>query len=296
MKHFYGAIRNSQDIRDFHIRHYFAAVEIPPAFNFVADMPTVRSQGKIGSCVAFASAYIQSFLKSQLLGVPVVLSPRFIYYETLKAENRVGSDGIMPRDAANTLLNLGVCEEGYCPYGDGSAAESPCESAMDFANAMKYEISSYAACTSLGDVEQVLAKRIPVLLAMPVFQNWEDQNVDLTGEIPMPVGDPIDGHGIAACGYDETRDEIYFENSWGESWAPQSPMRPGFGILPGEYVDQFLSNGMGTATVFTDIAPPAPLPPDPAEELILAEASEISGSPDVIKRVLYRYPLSNPSI
>jgi C1A family cysteine protease len=255
VKHYYGAIRNDKDIRDFHIRSYFAMEAIPPAFNFVDKMPPVRNQGQVGSCVAFASTTIQSYMKAG----NALLSPHFVYYETLKAENRLGQIGLQPRDAAQTLLNLGVPPESDCPYGDGTleaTEQTPCESSQVMQDASLYKIASYAACTSLADVELTLSKGIPVLLAVPVFSNWEN-NLDFenTGIVPQPNNQQIGRHGIACCGYDQNKGQLYFENSWGSQWAPNSPVKPGFGVLTEGYLAQFLNSGEASATVLTDVAP-----------------------------------------
>ncbi len=259
VKHHYGAIRNKKDIRDFHIRSFFAMEPIPSAFNFVNTMPPVRDQGQVESCVAFASTTIQSFMKA----ANAPLSPHFLYYETLKAENRLGQNGLMPRDAAQTLVNLGVPPETDCPYGPTELIDqTSCESPQVMQDAARYTIASYAICTSLDDVELALSKGIPVLLTVPVFSNW-DNNADFenTGIVPEPAGPQIAGHGIACCGYDQTKGQLYFENSWGTQWAPNSPMKAGFGVLPMDYLAQFLNSGQAIATVFTDVSPPSSTSP-----------------------------------
>lgn len=254
VKHYYGAIRNKKDIRDFHIRNFFAMEAIPPAFNFVSNMPPVRNQGEVESCVAFAATTIQSFMKA----ANSPLSPHFLYYETLKAENRLGQSALEPRDAAQALVNLGVPPESDCPYGNTeSIDQTPCESPQVMQDAARYEIASYAACTSLDEVELALSKGIPVMLGVPVFSNWESADVDNNGVIPEPVGQQTGGHGIACCGYDKTKGQLYFENSWGTQWAPNSPVRAGFGLLPENYLAQFLNSGEASATIFTDVSPPS---------------------------------------
>lgn len=292
VKHYYGAIRNKPDIRDFHIRHFFAMEDLPQASNFVSEMPAVRQQFQVGSCVAFAITTCQQFQGNWT----EPLSPHFVYYETLKAEGRLGQDGLEPRDAAQTLVNLGVPSESLCPYGDMQADQTPCESQQVLVDAALRKAQSFASCTSLEEVELVLSKKIPVLLAMPVFQNWETPDVDATGEIPMPEGQEIGGHGIAACGYDQTLGEIIFENSWGTQWAAQSPYRAGFGTLQEAYIDEFLKSGDGSATVLTDVAAPAPAPnPNPIinkNELVLAQGFTDSAGKETLGQVLYRYPLA----
>ena len=231
---------------------------IPSAFNFVNKMPPVRDQGQVGSCVAFASTTIQSYMKA----ANAPLSSRFVYYETLKAENRLGQTGLQPRDAAQTFLTLGAPPESDCPYGDAPSEltdQTPCESPPVMQDATKYKIASYAACTSLDDVELALSKGIPVLLAIPTFSNWDDNaGFDNTGIVPPPVGQQTDGHGIACCGYDKTKGQLYFENSWGLQWAPNSPIRAGFGILTETYLEQFLNSGQASATILTDTPPSSP--------------------------------------
>ena len=205
-------------------------------------MPHVRAQGIGETCVAFATGYMKSYLRSRELDSNFVASPRFIYCEARKAEKHPDKDrnkGIEIREGLRVLKNLGVPSETECPYNDSNL--TPCESPEVMIDAGKNKIATYARLSKLYEIKQILARRVPVVIGVPVFENWKYSEV--TGVIPMPVGGIEGNHAVCVCGYDDVKGWFIFENSWGEIWAPQSLYKPGFGIIRYDYLQEFLENG-----------------------------------------------------
>ena len=249
MTRHFGSIKDSHDHRDFHIGKYLIPRAIPIQFDFVHGMPSVRDQGNGETCVPFATGYMRSYMRSRELNFKFTASPKFIYYEARKAKNRLNSDGIEIREGLRVLQKLGVPSEADCPYDD-SNLNTPCESHKVMADAAKNMVQTYARLKTVYEIKQTLANNIPVVIGVPVFENWRYS--EMTGVIPMPVGISKYNHAVCLCGYDDMKRWLIFENSWGLMWAPQSLYRPGFGIIRYDYLQPFLDTGDADAWASAD--------------------------------------------
>lgn len=306
MKYYYGRIKDKRDVRDFGF-HRFVGVSTPPnEFSFVNDMPTPKNQFQVGSCVSFATGYAIAFEKKRDLNVVFDPSNKFIFDETLKAENRLGQDGEEIRDALGILQTLGVCPESEVPYNQGNDVFNNFETPQALADALGQRIASYARLDTVDSVKIALSQRIPVVAGITVYDVWQTQDVDVTGVIPDPEGQVVGGHAICLCGFDDLLQEetwangggFYFENSWylpdGSPWAYQSDLRAGFGKLSYDYVNQDISSGNVDLWASVDFVPtptpqptPTPAPtPSSGQNLIAA----ITDDKLVIRKLLFKQP------
>jgi C1A family cysteine protease len=96
-------------------------------------------------------------------------------------------------------------------------------------------------------IKSALDERWPVAIGVPVYDNWySNPAANAFGDIPMPL--PLSllrgGHAMCIVGYDYDPDVpggagFIVRNSWGAQWAPQSPIAPGYGVLPFPYVERY---------------------------------------------------------
>jgi C1A family cysteine protease len=123
----------------------------------------------------------------------------------------------------------------------------PPETASQDAENHRYAVPEQVDERSSAEIRGVLDDARVVALSMPVYKSWhENPSVEEFGIIPMPLpGSPATGgHAMCAVGYGYDSDLtgggfFILKNSWGTDWALNSPIEPGYGLLPFEYVDQY---------------------------------------------------------
>jgi hypothetical protein len=243
-------------VRDYHVRGFFKPVALPPQYDFVENMNPRRNQYMIGSCVAFSVANGLDCLISIRDDTEYLTSPHFIY--ALRANSP--SEGMEPRDALDIVHKNGCPPESDCPYNMGLNINSPCNSPQVLKDAQGNKIGNYARIYSIIDMKQTLYQKCPkeaaVVLAVPVYSNWNNVDALLTGNIPDPPQNEIatEGHQIVLCGYDDETGRFIFENSWTEDspceWAPNSKYGCGIGTISYAYVQQSINLGIGESWAF----------------------------------------------
>lgn len=183
--------------------HPEVVVDVPESFSLESGMTSVKDQGSVQSCVAFACCSIVEYLfGSEKLD----LSESFVYCGRMNS-----SPGMYPRDALKALMSVGVPPEWCHKYVDNPTkvcSEDFCEDYKD--EAAKYRIASYHRVYS--KLENALyGGSVPIFLVVPVYENWA--GISKNGIVPYPGGNMIGYHALTLTGYDSR----YFEakNSWG---------------------------------------------------------------------------------
>jgi len=93
----------------------------------------------------------------------------------------------------------------------------------------------YQRIRSLQDCKIFLANQKPVVISLPIYPQWF-KSIDGKIQIPDPLEENKGLHSITIFGYDDSKAELTFANSWGESWGDK-----GYGYLPYSYfVDLFV--------------------------------------------------------
>jgi C1A family cysteine protease len=88
----------------------------------------------------------------------------------------------------------------------------------------------------LNEIKQCLGNNLPVVIGFLVYSSFESQMTAQTGyvQLPNPLTEPLlGGHAVMVIGYDDLRQVVIFQNSWGPTWG--SP--PGIGYLPYAFVN-----------------------------------------------------------
>lgn len=201
---------------------------------------TVKDQGYIGSCTAFAVIALMEYIHKRAInnGTEDIYSEKFTYYDT--RVNQLGwpaneDSGAYLRNAMASVIGAGAAPEEKFPY-DASYSQIPPREVFD--SAMKNQVVSYAKVAegssaterqqSLQDCLQLLQEGYPLVGGFVCYDSlWTAQN----GVVPPPGGTIIGGHAILIVGYDEGKRLFKFKNSWGSSWGDN-----GYGYLPYEYL------------------------------------------------------------
>jgi len=204
-----------------------AEIEIPAVFPESHDLssllPRVGSQGKQGSCVAWAAGYyLKSFqenLENKNNGeffFNNAMSPAFVYNQI-----KVGScdDGSQIPDALDLILNTGIVDWEEMPYNANECNTLP--TAEQNILAMENKISSFSYLD--GDIlfEQTKAFLLndkPVVIAISIDNDFFGV-FEGTGDAVYRNFSKADGaHAILVVGYDDTKEAFKAVNSWGVNW------------------------------------------------------------------------------
>ncbi|MES5943629.1 MULTISPECIES: C1 family peptidase [unclassified Bacillus cereus group] len=184
----------------------------------------VRSQGKFGTCVPFATTALREYYIAKDAGARgtdiTYLSPSYIYYPSGP------KDGMYFESAFQILKQEGVPPETERLYDlnpeNTNQFKEPL-TALQQQNAVPYKISSYQAirqANMIADIKQAVANQDPILVGIHVYPNFDATS---TSGIVPPVTERKSrgGHALVIVGYDETNQWFIVRNSWGTKFGDQ---------------------------------------------------------------------------
>jgi C1A family cysteine protease len=201
-----------------------SAEPVPSAVDLALHWYTgIRDQGQEGACTGFSTANFREILWSTLnqQRIPARLSPAYLYARTRMAEGTWPSDsGAMMADEFAVLHGYGVCHEDDMPYD-----VDPAEAIPNIADAAAVPFRCGPPCTvdmsNPDNAKAVLANGMPIGIAIPVYQSFEDVGSDGILPIPDPSREALlGGHGLCLAGYKMIGDQLYYRgiNQWGTGW------------------------------------------------------------------------------
>jgi C1A family cysteine protease len=183
-------------------------------------LPPVGNQGGEGSCTAWATAYANisyytrvfnkdfSYTSSQ-----AIRSPEFLYNPT-KVNSNCNSGAYMST-VLNYVKGTGVCSWSQMPYSDAGCSTLP--NATQKAQAAAAKIESWSSVPrNITTVKQWLDKGYPLLVAFDVNTNFLNQtyNAPYINKTYSNTGNR-GGHAVAIIGYDDSKQYLIAQNSWG---------------------------------------------------------------------------------
>lgn len=251
--HSYGHIPSKPDARDYALPPHLMMLKdqpLPVAIDLRHYCSPVRDQGQLGSCTGFAIAVgMREFLvRKTFTKRTTKLSPLWLYYQERVLEDSVSQDaGAEPRDGFKTLLNLGVCTEGLWKYDINKFADAPGK--RQSSSARHYKIQSYHRMNTLLDLKACLAGGYGAVIGFTVYESFESDANNTTGQMPMPsAGEQIlGGHATFVAGYTDNANDpgggrLIVKNSWSTAWGDQ-----GYFYMPYAYVTPDLVSDIWTA-------------------------------------------------
>jgi len=224
----------------------------PTEANLIGCFGPVRNQQQRGTCVAHAVAAVLECQRKRLLGQDEDTSEQFIYWCTKSNDGHPDEEGTWIRVAAPTTGSSGACLEDMWPYnptpipGNERQDPPPDGAVADAANRLLNSPNDLGA-RNVDEIRKSLDEGRPVAISVPVYNNWySNPAANALGLIPMPLANSVrrGGHAMCAMGYGydpEFAGGGYFvlRNSWGTSWAPRSPIKPGYGAIPFLYIEKY---------------------------------------------------------
>jgi C1A family cysteine protease len=198
-------------------------IDFPPFHDLSSLLPQVGSQGKQGSCVAWAAGYylksfqenLEDFNNGEVI-LDNAMSPAFIYNQI-----KVGScaDGSQIPDALDLILNTGIVSWEEMPYNANECNTLPSEEQNILALENKINSFSYLD----GDIlfEQTKAFLLsdkPVVIAISIDNEFFG-TIEGNGDAVYKEFNKVDGaHAMLVVGYDDDRNAFKVVNSWGINW------------------------------------------------------------------------------
>ena len=201
---------------------------VPASFSIKEYAPLPESQGRYGTCTAWASAYcgrtIVEAIKNNWTDKKMITSnaysPAFLF-RMIRPEDSVCVGGSTVSMAFELMK-----EKGLLTYNDISSSCIPTISSAQLADAEKGKIKDYMRLfdiqsdekTKVQTVKKSISEKKPVVFGMvcpPSFMR--------ASGVWNPTEQPersYGGHAMCVVGYDDTKDGGAFEiqNSWGQQW------------------------------------------------------------------------------
>lgn len=213
------------DARDFH----FAAPQsvlsnLPRKVNLDVPSPGAPfdppyDQGALGSCGPNALSGMLVFEQLKKVSAGVMPSRLFIYYVTRTLMGTSSYDsGVDNRTMLKAVNKYGWCDETIWPYLIANYKTQPSQSC--YTQAAERRITQYQAVPqTLDQMRGCLAAGHPFLFGFAVYESFESDAVDASGDVPMPATskeDLLGGHDVVFTGYDDDAQMFHFRNSWGD--------------------------------------------------------------------------------
>lgn len=188
----------------------------PDKFLIHNDNQLTRRQGYTRSCVSFSIIGVIEYTlrQSQILKQNIYLSPRFLHSLAVEAVDL----GTSIENVLQIGIEYGVPTENTFPYYSGwldslwqkaNLNEKPPK--YVFTEAMKYKIESFFKISpSIEHYKKILTSQIPII----VLIKYADTTFDWRGRATKTPHKMNNLHACVLVGYDETKGEFIFRNTW----------------------------------------------------------------------------------
>lgn len=221
---------------------YLPGDSVPYAVNLGHFMPQVRSQGTLGSCTAWATAYaLTSYYARKAHGwvddrSDHFLSPMFLYSSLVMAGATSCRGGVNIFDALQFLRNHGCCTWQRMPYTDQGCPVPSNEAQVD---AERFKLVTVARLDpqNIFQIKKHLRDGVPVVIAMPVGSAFDSLNINTGNVIYDHVGEYMGRHAVCVIGYNDSFGGFRIMNSWGTKWGDYGLCWMPYGFF-GRTVDQ----------------------------------------------------------
>jgi len=215
----YGYIKSPADLRDYKINKAYKQIELPEEYE-LSNLPKVKDQGYISSCVAHA---VSSVLEAN---DNINYSTGWIY--GYRPATYWQGEGMITQEALRTINKMG-----YVPNEDFNYNTEVPEAIELVKDNLKFlakkanekKIPSYARLKGERDIKTaIFSADIPVLIAIDIGVDGLILQ-DGIAEVPKKFDG---GHQLMCYGWN--KDGYLIQNSWGSTWGNKGRF-----ILPYDY-------------------------------------------------------------
>jgi C1A family cysteine protease len=198
-------------------------IPMPPEYDISSFLPPVGSQGKQGSCVAWATGYylkgFQENYEDYLNGNQnsnYRFSPAYIYNQIKISDCFAGS---VIQTALDTITSQGVAEWNLMPYDQSDCETQPNDLQKTLAASNRIERYFYLDETQV--FEQTKASLLmdqPVVIAVTIDRSYfgarDENGIYVYRKFKSADG----GHAMLVVGYSDEMNAFKVVNSWGRGW------------------------------------------------------------------------------
>lgn len=185
----------------------------------------VRSQGRCGSCVAFAACATVETQKRIQTGSPsaaIDLSEAHLFFCHAASEGRNCGNGWWVTRALTHFRQNGVVDEKCFPYTDHDQA---CNLCADWQTRLT-RISGATTLSAVSAMKQWLATHGPLATGFTVYQDFFSYGGGIYHHV---AGGSAGGHAVTVVGYNDAAQYWIVKNSWGSGWGENGYFRIGYG-------------------------------------------------------------------
>lgn len=206
-----GALPSPVDVRNYVAACAVNAEEFPKAFEL--EMPEVKDQGRVGSCVAHSLATVVEFFDRKQGDNVGRMSTGYIYGNRSNGYTGIGRHILM---AIRDLCKYGVCA--YDKFPENVEVPEAIELVKErlynlFPDAYFNRISTYYEARDAASIKAALLTGSPVVISM---EWYDDIEVDADGVIHTNCVPSGSYHALVIYGWNENGWLI--QNSWGADW------------------------------------------------------------------------------
>lgn len=243
LRKYSNLVRDRLDPRDLRFQDVMATIvsrlaaipSLPPKVDYSSETAPVGDQEYTGSCVGWAATHgLYRWLYFKKTGTVQYFSVRFLWMSSKEIDQWVPNvtfdlSGTSIRDAFKVLRKYGVCTDTRWPFNQ-QLPDPDAENDI-LQEALQYRIGNYHLLSDNDERLYHLANIGPFVIGVPVYSNWSEITDD--GLVPDPSGLLYGGHAVLVVGYDESKKQFRFQNSWGPNWGDK-----GYGYFTYEYVEK----------------------------------------------------------
>jgi len=219
---------------------------VPLGIDYTSGMSSVKNQGGLGSCVAFATAAMKEWQEKKEHKLEVKegkkdtrkdkgynYSEAWIYWNCKKIDAWPNAEGTSIRDAMKVLHKIGVPTEKAWPYSDDKLNIGEPKRWASLV-ARWAQIGEYYRVDYAEDAKIALAQDGPFVMGIPCFYDFFFVKGDGTVPDPADGEKNYGGHAVCVVGYDDNRKLLKFKNSWSKFWG-----QGGYGYISYDYFDKY---------------------------------------------------------
>ncbi len=201
-------------------------IQMPSDYDISEFLPEVGSQGKQGSCVAWATGYyLKSYqenyedFENGILNMDNQMSPAYIYNQIKVSDCSAGS---VIQDALDTIKNQGIADWAIMPYNQNDCETQPNDLQKTLAEPNRIDGYFYLdENLALEQTKAYLLNDQPVVIAVTIDRSYFGAR-DKDGIYVYRKFESGDGgHAMLVVGYDDDMNAFKVVNSWGKGWGNQ---------------------------------------------------------------------------
>lgn len=208
----FGAIVSPPDIRDYRIASTSLNQDFPITYEL--DMPAIKNQGPVSSCVAHAICTVAEYYNKQQYNIDNPLSPGYIY------GNRVPPLGTTKGMAVRYAI-ANFCKDGapfltdfplHCEVPKIIEEVEKAKPSLH-EQAIQCRFTDYIKVETEREMKTALLNGHPIIIAI----DWYKDMIVKKDVITSKLKDRKNGHALVIYGWNEKGWKI--QNSWGDLWA-----------------------------------------------------------------------------